>query len=181
MQRRLIARRLLPQASLLLLLSTLTVAQVSQPKTQDQTNESETRLTADNIESMTFKPVDESRKRISVVIRMNKETREKKELPKTIAAGINGETVDFKSKRGGKYQTTVRLKGGEVLDNTETLELAHGSILTEHYLHSAGEMSLRCNTRRTPCDQNCRSAKSPSPCMFCMKTCDMEWENSPKK
>ena len=45
-----------------------------------------------------------------------------------------------------------------MLDNTEILDLAHGSILSEHPLHSAGEMSLRCNTRDVPCDSNCRSA-----------------------
>ena len=147
MERQSKRKRLFRQTSFLLLVSTLAAAQASQPKTQGQTNEGATMLTADNIESMTFKPVDESRKRVSAVIKMNKETRKKKGLPKTITVGINGEPVDFKSKGSGKYQTTVRLKGGEVLDNTETLGLAHGSILSEHPLHSAGEMSLRCNTR----------------------------------
>ena len=75
-------KRLFRQTSFLLLVSTLAAAQVSQPKTQGQTNESAPMLTADNIESMTFKPVDESRKRVSAVIKMNKETRKKRDYQK---------------------------------------------------------------------------------------------------
>ena len=49
----------------------------SQPKTQGQTNERDN-ATADNIELMkSFKPVDESRKRVSAVIKINKETGKK--------------------------------------------------------------------------------------------------------
>jgi len=147
------------------------------PWAAGQYNESETSLTADNLESITCKPVDDGRKRISVVIRASKETRGKKGLPKTITLGINGESVDFKSKGRGEYQTTGRLKGGEMLSATETLELAHGVIRSEHFARAAAEMSLRCNTRTVPCGRNCRSAKSHTPCMICVETCGIDWEN----
>lgn len=176
MERHFRGSRPLPQICLLLLVSTLGVVHVSQLKTQGQTNESEARLTADNLESITCKPLDKTRKRISVVIKTSKEMREKKGFPKTITLGFNGEPVDFKSTGGGQYQTTGRLKGGELLDDPETLDFAHGVIRSEHYLRAAAEMSLRCNTRTVPCDRNCRSAKSHTPCMICMETCGIGWE-----
>ncbi|WP_035352045.1 hypothetical protein [Edaphobacter aggregans] len=171
--------RLLPLVCLLLLVSTLGVAQ--QFKTEGQTNKNEPTSTADNLKSITFKPVGEGGKRVSVVIRTSEEMREKEGLPKTITVGFNGEPVDFKRKRGGKYEATVRLKGDEALDTTETLDLARGSIREEHYTRAAAVMVLRCNTRAVPCDQNCRSAKSHAPCMMCLNTCGIEWKSSSKK
>jgi hypothetical protein len=159
------------------LASTLGGVQVAQLKTQGQTNERETPLVADNIRSMTCRPLDDGEKRISVVIRTNREMREKKGLPKTITLGINGEPVDFKSKGGGEYQRTGRLTGGEVLGATETLDLAHGVFLEEHFTRAAAEMTLHCNTRTVSCDRKCRSAKSNTPCVICMKTCGIDWEN----
>jgi hypothetical protein len=134
--------RLLPQVCSLLLVSTLGVAQ-SQFKTEGQANKNETTLTADNLKSITFKPTDKSRKRVSVVIRTSEEMRKKKGLPKTITVGFNGQPVDFKSKGRGKYEATVRLKGDELLDTTETLDLAHGYIREEHFTRMASEMSAR--------------------------------------
>ena len=151
--------RLLPQVCLLLLVSTLGIAQ-SQFKTEGQTNKNETTLTAYDLKSITFKPVDESRKRVSVVIRTSEEMGEKKGLPKTITVAFNGEPVDFESKGDGKYEATVRLTGDELLDESETLDLAHGSIREEHFTHMAKEMKGRCNTTAVSCDTNCRSAKS---------------------
>jgi hypothetical protein len=169
-------RRLLPPVSLFLLVSALGVVYVSQLNTQGQTNESVAILTADSLESITCKPIDDSRKRISVVIEANKKTRDKKVLPETITVGFNGEPVDFKSTGSGQYQAIGRLKGGEYLDTTETLDLAHGFVRTGHPKRGNAEMSLRCNTRSVSCKQDCRSTKSHTPCIICFETCGIDWE-----
>jgi hypothetical protein len=176
MKRQARARRLLPQFSLILLVSTLGIVHISQLDAQGQTKESEAILTADSLESITCKPLDESRKRISVVIEANKKTRDKKVLPETITVGFNGEPVDFKSTGRGRYQAIGRLKGSEYLDTTESLDLAQGFVRTEHPKRGNAEMALRCNTRSVSCKQDCRSTKSHTPCIICFETCGIDWE-----
>lgn len=180
MKRQVREAKLLLKVSVLLLVAILSVAQGSHPA-RGQSTEQETRLRADNLESISFEPNGEAGKRVSVILTTNQKTREKQGLPNTVTVGVNGRPVDFERKEGGTYVATARLLGDEHLVEPEHLHLEHGQIRAEHFTREPALMESECNIRTVHCDQNCRSATSNALCIICLTSqCRMEWGSSEK-